>query len=275
MESCSNTQVQIQSKPTSDSHKTLGCYKNPEMSSGVQTIELQKNIKNISQLTCSYGLSSDTSRIDSFQVFLPAVQCPLTSLHISRKPLDAVQAKATRRFLTNMGYNPNMPPEVVYAPKQSGGLGFQSLYTTQGVRNTTQLLKHTMSHTTVGKLFKIAVHWLKIWAGLGTHPMATLGGDIHPTSSKYIHSISSFLHKCDASIIMSQRPKILRENDIYIMDHVMRSNLSRGEINMVNTTRVYLQVQTVAEISNPEGTKIEKIWTEEESKLSSSTRNWP
>lgn len=74
-----------------------------------QTIELRKKIERISQLTCLYGLSRETTRVSYYQVFLPAVQYPLMSFHMSKKARDSIQAKATRRFLTGMGYNPNMP----------------------------------------------------------------------------------------------------------------------------------------------------------------------
>lgn len=136
-----------------------------------QTIELRKRIKRISQLTCSNGLSRETTSIAYHHVFLPTVQYALTSLYILRKAIDTIQAKATRRFLTGKGYNPNMPRAVVFAPKLAGGMGFQRLYTTQGVRNTIQLLKHLRVDSTVGKLFKIAMSWLQWWEGIGTAVM--------------------------------------------------------------------------------------------------------
>ena len=192
-----------------------------------------------------------------------------------KKALEAIQAKATRRFLMGMGYNPNMPREVVYAPKQAGGMGFHRLYTTQGVRNTVQLLKHTRANTTVGKLFFIAVDWLQRWSGISSAVMESPQADIPPTSSKYLQSIREFLTKCKASIVMCKRPKPCHENDSFIMDHVMKAKISSAKINMVNKTRLHLQVETVADIANPEGTKIEPAWLNEGCKPSWSTSKWP
>lgn len=76
---------------------------------------------------------------------------------MQRKVLDAIQGNATRRFLTGIGYILNM----VYAPKQLGGTGMQRLYTTQGVRNLTQMLKHIRANSTVWKLFMIETDWLQ------------------------------------------------------------------------------------------------------------------
>lgn len=59
------------------------------------------------------------------------------------------------------------------------------------------------------------------------------------------------------------------------MDHVLRSNMGKSDINMVNKTRLYLQVVTVTEIANPEGTKIDPAWSKEGEKPSWSTLKWP
>lgn len=115
-----------------------------------------------------------------FPCFFPAVQYALTSSYIPLKALDAVQAKATRRFLTGMGYNPNMPREVVFTPKQAGGMGLQRLNTTQGTINKIPLLKHTRANPAEGKLFRIAVDWLQRLAGIGTEVMETPEAEIPP-----------------------------------------------------------------------------------------------
>ena len=157
IESQTNTLKEIKSKSPRESHKTFGCFKNPMMDPKDQIADIKNKLERLSQLTCSYGLSQQTVRLAYFSVFLPAVQYPLTSSSISKKALDAVQAKATRRFLTAMGYHPNTPRIVAYAPKQMGGIGMQRLYTNQGVKNTITMLKHLRAKTTVGKLCYINV----------------------------------------------------------------------------------------------------------------------
>ena len=98
---------------------------------------------------------------------------------------------------------------------------------------------------------------------------------IPPVSAKYIESIREFLAKCKASIVMRKRPKVLRERDSFIMDHMMQSNMSSAEVNMVNKNRLYLQVELMSEISNPEGTRIDQVWLGEGEKPSRSTLQWP
>lgn len=54
-----------------------------------------------------------------------------------------------------------------------------------------------------------------------------------------------------------------QRRDSFIMDHVLVSNMSRSEINMVNKTRLHLQVETVSKISSHEGSKVDQSWTKE------------
>lgn len=74
----------IKQKSAHESHNTLGCIKNPSMQTKDQASELREKAERISQLTCPYGLRTDTTRKEYFSIFLLAVQCPLTSSYMSR-----------------------------------------------------------------------------------------------------------------------------------------------------------------------------------------------
>lgn len=106
-------------------------------------------------------MSTNTSRMAYYSVYLAAVQYPLTASYMSKKALDWGQVKATRRLFRRLRFNKNMPMIVAYVPRMIGGLGMQRLYTTQCMRNTMQLLKHLCAGTTVGKLFKIGIDWFQ------------------------------------------------------------------------------------------------------------------
>lgn len=129
----------------------------------VQAEDVRKKAVKISQQTCSYGLSTNISRLAYFSVYLSEVSLTLTLSYISKEVLDIAQPKATRRFLRCLGFNPNMPRIVAYAPK---------LLRAQGVRTTMQMLRHLRAGTTAGKLFKIGISWLHRWAWIGQYVMS-------------------------------------------------------------------------------------------------------
>ena len=96
---------------------------------------------------------------------------------------------------------------VVNAPKLAGAMGIQCLYTTQGVRNVTQFLKHIRADSTVGKLFKINVDWLQRWAGISEAMMEEPAAKIPPMTAKYVESIREFMANCNASIVVRKGPR--------------------------------------------------------------------
>lgn len=53
-----------------------------------------------------------------------------------------VENKAVRAFLSALGYNPNMPRPLVFAPDDLGGVGLTSIDTEQGVDHIQALIRH-------------------------------------------------------------------------------------------------------------------------------------
>lgn len=237
--------------------------------------EIKRRADRISQLTCTYGLSRATTRLAYYSVYLPAIQYPLVSSYIPRQSLNTEKARATKRFLPAMGFHPNIPRSVVHAPKQLGGLGLQRLYTNQEVRNVTQMLKHLQADTAVGKLFRIDIDWYQRWAGIGKCVMRRPKAETPPTSSKYLMEIRRFLGECRASIEFKENPKVMQARNSFIMDHILQSSMIKRKIDCMNKVRLYLKVETFAEIANPEGTKIDQAWMQEGPKPSWSTLKWP
>lgn len=114
-----------------------------------------------------------------------------------------------------MGYNPNMPRAVASAPRQLGGIDMKRLYTTQGIRNIMQRLKHMRAGITVRKLFLRCVDWLQMWAEISHCVVERPEQEIPPTSAKYFMSIREFLTRSKASIVMKERPKKRRKTDSF------------------------------------------------------------
>lgn len=59
---------------------------------------------------------------------------------------------------------------------------------------------------------------------------------------------------------MATKPRFLMEKDSFIMEHVLKSTMSKSEISMANRMRLYLQVETVVEVANPDGTRTDPAW---------------
>ena len=156
-----------------------------------------------------------------------------------------------------------------------GGIGMQRLYTNQGVKNTISLLKHLRAKTTVGQLLLINVKWLQRWSGIGKCVMESPEAKIPPMTAKFMMSIRDFLSRCRASLLMKEKPKTQRVHDSFLMDRFLEDNIQKKKLNVINKVRLFLQVELVSDITNPEGTKIDQAWLGEGEKPSWSTQKWP
>lgn len=82
--------------------------------------------------------------------------------------------------------------------------------------------------------------WLQKWAGIGVSALANPCAETPPKSAKYLMAIIEVFVRCKASIVMKKKPRVLRERSTFIIDHVLGSNKSRREVNMLNNVRRHL-----------------------------------
>jgi hypothetical protein len=61
-------------------------------------------------------------------IYLPSMSYSLPSSSFTRRELATVQRRPVRALLSAMGFNRNMPLQVVFGPTSIGGLGLRHLY---------------------------------------------------------------------------------------------------------------------------------------------------
>jgi citrate lyase beta subunit len=76
--------------------------------------------------------------------------------------------------------------------------------------------------------------------------------------SPWIDILKRFLHQDNATIITPhiRRPRLIRQNDQSIMSVACKHISNRATLILINNCRIWLQVTTLAEITNTNGTHI-------------------
>jgi len=87
-------------------------------------------------------------------IFLPTITYLFPATTLSLKALNKAQSLITPLILSKIGFNQNMPKEVVYAPTSHNRLGFCHLHSEQGLQKVLQILKHLRTWTSLGKTIK-------------------------------------------------------------------------------------------------------------------------
>ena len=85
----------------------------------------------------------------------PSITYGLMATALNRKQANDVFKPIRRHALSPMGYNRNIPAEIVHGPSKYGGMGLQDIYTVQGIEHIKVLLDEMHSNSPTGKLLRI------------------------------------------------------------------------------------------------------------------------
>jgi len=86
----------------------------------------------------------------------PKLKFPLAATQFTQVQCDKILSPILNVCLSKMGYNRNMPQEVVFSPVTAGGSGFHDLFIEQGIRHVTMFVGHLReSQSETGRMMRI------------------------------------------------------------------------------------------------------------------------
>ena len=225
-------------------------------------------------------LDKDTARLGYATIVNARLEFPLTVTQFTQAQCDKISSPVLNVCMAKMGYNRNMPREVVYGPLQMGGLGLHDLYIEQGIKAVTALVGHLREPASqTAKMMLIELQWCQVQAGTSINLLAEPHVPIDYIESCWIMHIRSFLATYNLSIDLTQSapPVLSCEHDAFIMDQLRTSALcTAGQLQQLNACRLYLRVQRLSEITVADGTALRKEALRGiDSSTFSSTDGWP
>jgi hypothetical protein len=137
-----------------------------------------------------------------------------------------------------MGYNRNMPKEVVYGPEDLGGLGLHDLYVEQGIKQISTLIGHVRQGSDTGRMMLIQLEWCQVQAGTVDDLLQSPTAAIDYIETCWIMSIRDFLrtYKLQIHVPAATRPKLQCNHDEFIMDALrMRGKCTAVELQSQRT----------------------------------------
>jgi hypothetical protein len=88
------------------------------------------------------SILQETARVIYRMMVCPKLEYPLAVTQFLQKECDAITSPVMRACLSKMGYNPNMPKEVIYRPQKLFGIGYHDYFIEQGIRQVSTLVGH-------------------------------------------------------------------------------------------------------------------------------------
>lgn len=135
-------QILIAKTPTNKHHKTLGITENPDGSNKAETTQLHQISDEVARKITTTILNANDSEMLYKNYYLPRIAYALTVGTQTETQLHSIQSPVTHSILPAMGLNRHMPLEIVFGPKELGGLGLRHLRAEQGTAKSIALLKH-------------------------------------------------------------------------------------------------------------------------------------
>ena len=260
--------------------RTLGVRIAP---AGCWTDELvyrKTQARELALLIAGSATTTGTARLGYHMMVCPKIEFPLTVTQFTQAECDSISASTIRACLSKMGYNCNMPREVVYGPPSMLGIGMHDLYVEQGIKQVSALVGHLRQDSDTGKMMQIELHWCQLQAGMHGSLLNNTEAPIDFIETCWIMGIRDFLRTYDFKIDLTEEctPHALqRVGDEFIMDAFRtRGDWTATQLIRLNACRLFLRVARLSDIASIDGKRIHVFTTKgQKDDNYSSNINWP
>jgi hypothetical protein len=190
-------------------------------------------------------------------IYSPIVKYALPTTSISENSLRIIQQPVISSVLSRLGYNKNMPRAIIHASTMYGGVGLLDLFTKQGCSQIQLILAHLRTQKYLHNQIISLLESYQVLAGITTPALENIDPIIY-VHSPWTNTVRQFLLQMNATITIPKLQTIqcIRQYDKAIMDSTNLSLYSKSEQEMINACRLFLKVNTLAEITNHQGNRI-------------------
>jgi len=212
----------------------------------------------------------------------PSVNLLIPSDVDARKKFERIHCLSTSTILNKMGFHCNLPCNLVFAPRELGGVGLTNLIYEQGTQQLIILIQHMRIHSQLGTAIEVLIWTYQLWAGIHEHVLM----DTQPCPWIPDHWLSKLcatmhLNRLQVKYESWMIPP-LHINDRYLMNNFADQDFPMHKLEKLNACRMYLQVTTLAEITNHTGELLPQALLEQASQspkgltnISTSKLQWP
>ena len=260
------------------SHKTLGCQIAVDMNQKGQIRIMKKKIQEwCNKMKTSYLRESDMQYAYSGYVKM-AIRYILSTTTMTYNECNDLMKLMEPILLHSFRFHKNCNRNILYMPIKYGGIGIKHMYHLQGQEKLRFFMMHLRRNDDTGKLIKASIEWTQLESGLSTHIFSEICDTLQPfITPTWVTHLWKYINDCGCKInIKEMKTKLgVRANDFFLMDIIRGTNLSIEQKQIFNQIRLYMQVETAADIVKASnGTQIcNNIY--ECVKVRRSTKLWP
>ena len=247
----------------SKASETLGVFLAPDGNNEAAIEALLEKSNIWSELVHKGHLNANDVMRAMDSTITQSLKYPLPALTLTEDECKRIMAPVLKVALPRSHVCRTFPRAVVYGPKSLMGLGKTDLYVKQGTTQIGLLQQYLQTDTITGELLRSNIEAIKMHIGI-RHNLFTMDYDrlhrlVPPSMMKHVWQ---FCRKNNLRIEERTTSDIIlrRNNDKFIMEVISTSNntYTNNDLAHINRCRIYLQVLTLSDITNGNGTLIRR-----------------
>ena len=255
----SDRKEKIQLKDCSESHKTLGAWKNIDGSCKAQLEKIREKSEIFGANIAKASLTMLESRMAADRMLIPSLEFALATASLTRAECFSAHSPGLIPCIRKAGFASTTARAIIHGPLELGGANFTSLYAAQISSQVSLLQHHLRVKGNVGDLIRINLGWMQLIAGTKNPILSDCTTELPHLDQNWIMSIRQGLNDCGGRMEIYNCPDfgILRENDVHIMDKALNTKFRRpGDLRDVNYCRLYCGVITLADACTADGRRL-------------------
>ncbi|KAI2491350.1 hypothetical protein MHU86_23204 [Fragilaria crotonensis] len=219
-----------------------------------QSLSPRKKADDFSRSILSPRLTETDVAIFHRSIYIPSMRYSLAAIAVDEESLASVQTNVIKSMLQKFHLSSTIPTSLRHGPTELGGLGLYDLRTEAGIEAIKFLRNSLYSDSEAGNLIRLNLQYSQREAGVGFYLLEEPRKHISYLTPSWILSIRQFLANHNMSIKVSDihNDQLQGPTDEYIMNASHLQRYSPAQQLDLNLVRTWLQVTTLAEMSDPE-----------------------
>jgi len=145
---------------------------------------------------------------------------------------------------------------MVFVPCSIGRIGLCHLHHEQSAQQMIILLQHLHANSPLGQTLEILVCTYQLWAGM-PHPVLTRTDPYTWIPDHWLTNIRAAMHEYKIQIqYKTWTIKPLQFHDRFLIEDFVQQGFSKLHLEQLNTCRMYLNIMTLAEITDHTGAEL-------------------
>ena len=257
----------------------LGVYQTPERDFSTHIQLLKEKAVKFAGYIKSPRLTPTDIAVFHKTIYTPSMMYSLPAIAADEEELEKVQTRIMPSIVQRLGYCSTLPTAIRHGPDLMGGLNLIDLRTECGI-SMINYLRHAIHHQSqVGKLILIRLATSQLESGLPNLLLEEPSLHIPYLTPVWILSLRQYMSNHNVTITLTQASgaQLQSPSDSFIMDLTRLKGYSTREQQDLNLVRIFLQVTTLNDLTDPtDGSRISN-WAFTATRPSSfePSKQWP